>query len=141
MPVETVSVREGEQEPARAVLFRQIQQWVAAGYQAPPADSEKPDGRADTSAETAEHSVIVFERTAPTPDRTRRSGVRGDAIAEPPAPVAEQRFELSIGTISVIVEGEDARRPPARAVAVPPDGQTRQRSSPRQYSRLSRHYL
>jgi hypothetical protein len=51
---------------------------------------------------------------------------------------SEQNFELSIGSISVVVEGDE--RPPALTPAQVA-AQPAARETPRRTSRLSRHYL
>jgi hypothetical protein len=59
--------------------------------------------------------------------------------AEPPR-VAEQTFDLSIGTISVVIE--EAEKSPRPEPAPPAAGsQHGTQETKREYSRLSRHYL
>jgi hypothetical protein len=141
----TVEIVEGQTaEPAEVhtILLREVQEWIAAG-------------------QTATHEVIgdVAELTAePLPDTSlpseREPGVvrimedrRAKATPELASELVrevsttdfhEQNFELSIGSISVVVEG-DERSPAPAPVHVA--AQPARHETPQRTSRLSRHYL
>jgi len=71
----------------------------------------------------------------------RRSEPAPEHVVEIPAqaPISEQMFELSIGSISVVVEGEG--KVPAAAAPIAAHPSQRAEERPSSVSRLSRHYL
>ena len=122
-------------EEIQQIIFREVQQWVA----------DSPD--------ETEVSEIVVEETAPqiTKQIVRSSLEQTKFVTEQPAQqdlakeqietknsVAEETFELSIGTINVVVEDEKPKQPepPSRA-----NTQNTATTDRREFSRLSRHYL
>ena len=126
----------------QTVLLREVQEWIAAGQ---PVSSE-----ISTDVPTVFETMQEHE---PTPTSERQPGVvrilegrRPDQTIEkieespasPPTSLNEQNFELSIGSITVVVEGDDKVPAPAPVVATarPNAGE-----APRRVSRLSRHYL
>jgi hypothetical protein len=137
----TVEIVEGQTaEPAEVhtILLREVQEWIAAGQTAP---HEVIAGVADFAAEPIPDTSLPSERE---PGVVRI--VEGRRVKAAPELVQEvsmtdfreQNFELSIGSISVVVEGDE--RPPAPApmqVAAQPAAH----ETPRRTSRLSRHYL
>ena len=136
----TVEIVEGQTaRPAEVhtILLREVQEWIAAGQ---PAPDEVSADVADSAAEPLTDSSLPSERqpgvvriaegrAKPTPQLVQEVSTTD---------FSEQFFELSIGSISVVVEGDE--RPPALTpaqVAAQPAG----RETPRRTSRLSRHYL
>ena len=137
----TVEIVEGQAvEPAEVhtILLREVQEWIAAGQTAP---HEVIAGVADFAAEPIPDTSLPSERE-PGVVRIvegRRTKAAPELVQEVSMTnFSEQNFELSIGSISVVVEGDE--RPPAPApmqVAAQPAA----RETPRRTSRLSRHYL
>jgi hypothetical protein len=137
----TVEIVEGQTaRPAEVhtILLREVQEWIAAGQTA----------LEDVTLDVAD-SVAGALPDIPLPSEREpgvvriREGRRAKAAPEPVQEVSttdfsEQHFELSIGSISVVVEGDE--RTPATA---PPQvaAQPAARETPRRTSRLSRHYL
>lgn len=131
-------------EPAeiQTVLLREIQEWIAAGP-APDIDPvtreaksvEEPPRVSDVAGEDDDGPAPGVIRIG-EPVRERRTET-GDA-----SPVAstieEQSFELSIGTISVTIEGDPARSGVAEIKQTPAPKPAAE--SPRG-PRLSRHYI
>ena len=135
----TVEIVEGQTaEPAEVhtILLREVQEWIAAGQTAP---DEVIAGVADFAAEPLPETSQLSERE---PGVVRivegRRAKPAPELVQEVTDFREQNFELSIGSISVVVEGDE--RPPAPApmqVAAQPAA----RETPRTTSRLSRHYL
>jgi hypothetical protein len=137
----TVEIVEGQTaEPAEVhtILLREVQEWIAAGQTAP---DEVMAGVTDFAAEPMPETSLPSERE---PGVVRIvEGRRAKAAPELVQEVSmtdfrEQNFELSIGSISVVVEGDE--RPPAPA-PVQVAAQPAARETSRRTSRLSRHYL
>lgn len=137
----TVEIVEGQTAaPAEVhtILLREVQEWIAAGQTAP---DEVIAGVADFAAEPIPETSLPSERE---PGVVRiMEGRRARAAPELVQEVSmtdlrEQNFELSIGSISVVVEGDERQPAPApMQVAAQPAA----RETPRRTSRLSRHYL
>ena len=137
----TVEIVEGQTaEPAEVhtILLREVQEWIAAGQTVP---DEVTAEVADFAAEPIPDTSLLSERE-PGVVRIvegRRAKAEPELVQEVSTTnFSEQNFELSIGSISVVVEGDE--RPPAPApmqVAAQPAA----RETPRRTSRLSRHYL
>lgn len=136
----TAEIVEGQTaEPAEVhtILLREVQEWIAAAETGP--DEVIPD-------------VRDFEDLLPDdpPPSERQPGVvrivdsrRSKAAPEvfqevSTATLSEQNLELSIGSISVIVEGEERQPQPAPAPTAPQPGAS---ETPQRTSSLSRHYL
>lgn len=124
-------IERGDAEPAeiRHVLLREVQEW-AAGSTAEAAGS-------DTVKEEAEPQ-IAQQVVLPLPERTDLIGenIRNERVET--EGLGEQVFELSIGTINVLIEDEKPTQPePA------PRATTKNAAQPasREFSRLSRRYL
>ena len=136
----TVEIVEGQTaEPAEVhtILLREVQEWIAAGQTAP---DEVTAGVADFAAEPIPDTSLPSERE---PGVVRIAERRAKPSPELVQEVSmtdfrEQNFELSIGSISVVVEADE--RPPAPAPA-PLAAQPAARETPRTMPRLSRHYL
>ena len=121
----------------QTVMLREVHEWIADGPVAAAARIEPPAPSAP---------IVMAGDEAPRPPR--EPGVRRIRTSHDPVPVIEsaaaqasieeQRLELSIGTISVVIEGEGRMRPPAHT---PPERQIERPSPPRRTPRLRRHYL
>jgi hypothetical protein len=138
----TVEIVEGQTaEPAEVhtILLREVQEWIAAGQTTP---DEVTAGVTDFTAEPIPETSLPIERE---PGVVRIVEGRRSKAAAPElvqevsmTDLREQNFELSIGSISVVVEGDERPPTPAPAqVATQPAA----RETPRRTSRLSRHYL
>lgn len=136
----TVEMVEGQTaRPAEAhtILLREVQEWIAAAE----------TGSAEVSAGVRDFANPLPDDTRPSERRPgvvrivegRRSKAASEVVQEvSTATLSEQNLELSIGTISVIVEGEE-RQPQS-----PPAPTARQLGAsepPRRTASLSRHYL
>jgi len=133
----TAEIVEGETaQPAEVhtILLREVQEWIAAGQPAPDeVSADVADPAAEPLADTSRLSerepgvvtIVENRRSRPAPPEVKEVSTTD---------FSEQNFELSIGSISVVVE--DDERPPAPAPAHPATHET-----PRRTSRLSRHYL
>jgi hypothetical protein len=138
----TVEIVEGQTaEPAEVhtILLREVQEWIAAGQTTP---DEVTAGVTDFTAEPIPETSLPIERE---PGVVRIVEGRRSKAAAPElvqevsmTDLREQNFELSIGSISVVVEGDE--RPPTPAPAQVA-AQPAPRETPRRTSRLSRHYL
>jgi hypothetical protein len=123
----------------QTLILREVQEWIARG----PRNEAAP---LELSAPPSPEIVVAGDDT---PQSTLEPGVRRIRRSHRAAPVVEpgegetrieeQRLDLSIGTISVVIEGEDRSRPSSHA---PPDRQIERPSPPpRRTPRLGRHYL
>lgn len=124
-------IERGDADPAeiRHVLLREVQEW-AAGSTAEAAGS-------DTVKKEAEPQ-IAKQVVRPLPERTDLIGENIRNERAETEGLAEQVFELSIGTINVVIEDEKPKQPePA------PRATTQNAAKPasREFSRLSRRYL
>lgn len=128
-------IERGEADTADigGILFQEVRQWVTSG----PSEPELPaHERPETEMLTVKE--IVREKSEPTivigETKTRE-------MAETTAPLEEQNFNLSIGTISVIIE--DAEKPvdPVRVIQGEGSQAANTTGSKRGFSRLSRNYL
>lgn len=128
-----------EAAEVQKILFQEIQQWVADSPAA--LDITEPETDEKTAAvltrevlrlqppEVPQQALIPELITVREKSEPERAG-RGE--------FAEQTFELSIGTISVVIEEPERPRQPE-----PPQAarQNTAGESKREFSRLSRHYL
>jgi hypothetical protein len=137
----TVEIVEGQTaEPAEVhtILLREVQEWIAAGETA---SHEVIVDVADSTAEPIPDTSLPSER-APGVVRiveSRRAKAAPELVQEVSMTnLSEQNFELSIGSISVVVESDE--RPPAPA-PVQVAAQPARHETPQRTSRLSRHYL
>jgi len=119
----------------QTVLLRELQEWVAAVPDAPAATPERANRIARVEIEVERPQVAVMQ---PVP-RDRR--LLPAPAVEPTAAIAvqEQNYELSIGAIHVVIEGDQPRHspppPPARPAARDSRSGDRRPVSP------GRHYL
>jgi hypothetical protein len=128
----TVELLTGEGTAAadsQAILLREVQEWVAASPIEPPVAPAAPAmrdmARAGPVSPSRAAEATVIRENRPAEESARQQPL-------------EQRFELSIGTIDVIIEEAEKPRAteprPARAEKVAP-------AEERRFSRLSRGYL
>jgi hypothetical protein len=137
----TVEIVEGQTArpvEVQTILLREVQEWIAAGQTTP---EDVTSDVADSAAESLADAPLPSERE-PGVVRIvegRRANPTPELVQEvSPTDFSEQNFELSIGSISVVVEGDERPTPPAPAqVAAQPAA----RETPQRTSRLSRHYL
>jgi hypothetical protein len=137
--VEIVEGQTAESAEVHTILLREVQEWIAAGQTTP---DEVTAGVTDFTAEPIPETSLPIERE---PGVVRIVEGRRSKAAAPElvqevsmTDLREQNFELSIGSISVVVEGDE--RPPTPAPAQVA-AQPAPRETPRRTSRLSRHYL
>lgn len=130
-------------EEARTILFHEIQEWVAAGASS---DAEILS-RIDAGKPEAKETQESVKKVEPEPSvvRIREKSVEENVASAAPrqsTDIKEQDFNLSIGTISVVIEGEDRPvQPPAAAVRQQPATQNSHNNAGDRFSRLSRSYL
>ncbi|MFN0140322.1 MAG: hypothetical protein ACKVQW_09575 [Pyrinomonadaceae bacterium] len=162
--------QEAAPEEARTILLHEIQEWVAAGA-LPDAEIVSTVGEVKPAAKAIQEIVKALEpepgvvrirekhvdETATTQEtvttlephpgvvRIREKHVEETATAEAhrqSADVEEQNFNLSIGTISVVIEGDDRpAQPPAESGRAQPTTQSSRNNAGDRFSRLSRSYL
>lgn len=136
----TAEIVEGQiTEPAEVhtILLREVQEWIAAAE----------TGSTEVSAGAREFANPLPDDPRPSEPRPgvvrivegRRSKTAPEVVQEvSTATLSEQNLDLSIGSISVIVEGEE--RPP-QSTPAPTARQPGASETPRRTSSLSRHYL
>ena len=136
--VEIVEGQTAEPSEVHTILLREVQEWIAAGQTAP---HEVIGDVAELIAEPLPDTSLPSERE-PGVVRIvggRRTKAASELVQEiSTTDFREQNFELSIGSISVVVEGDE--RPPAPA-PVQVAAQPARHETPQRTSRLSRHYL
>ncbi len=129
---EIIGGQEAEPEEVQTILLHEIQEWVAG--------IEVPAESASEEIET--HSVLQQEEPVPGVIRIGQKRSSESVVEEPriqPPGIEEQNFDLSIGTINVVIEGED--KAPVPAPAPPsPLGQSKEDTGNR-FSRLKRSFL
>jgi hypothetical protein len=125
---EVIGGRHAEPVEVQTILLRELQEWVAAGHTA----EAGPRAEADRSIES------VALGAEPGSVRIGQKRHRG-SIPKEASRIEEQSFDLSIGTISVVIEGDEhlPQRASAPRAENPPSGQDRGRGR----SRLGRNYL
>lgn len=134
----------GEMEPAevQAVLLREIQEWIAAE---PVASENSEVGEEGKQASLPRMQREVAPPWEPEPGVVRITGVDRPECRPRKRPmetipdIQEQVLDLSIGTISVVIE--DDKKPPQLAPVRRSDSGQDKRESRRSLSRLSRNYL
>lgn len=128
-------IERGETDTADigSILFQEVREWVAGG----PAETGTP-----APAPPAMERVTVSEVTREQPEPGTIVIRDGDVheSAEERAPIEEQNFNLSIGTISVIIEDPEKPADPVRVVQNE-QPQNAPAGAKREFSRLSRNYL
>lgn len=136
----TAEIVEGESaEPAEVhtILLREVQEWIAAaesgsddviadvpGLEDPLSDNPRPSER-----QPGVVTIVDGRRSRAAPEVSKE-------VSTPT--LSEQNFELSIGSISVVVEGEERQPQPGPAPTAPQPGAS---ETPQRTSSLSRHYL
>jgi hypothetical protein len=124
-------IERGDVEPAeiRQILFREIQQWAA--------DSPVEAEASETAVEKTEAQIT---KQIVRPHFEQTESIREQVVNERAETngLAEQTFELSIGTINVVIEDEKPKQPEPAPRAT---NQNTSQPAQREYSRLSRHYL
>jgi hypothetical protein len=137
----TAEIVEGETaqpEAVQSIVLREVQEWIAA---AQPAPSDVSSDATDSALEPLDASSQARERqpgTVRIVENRRMQPAPREVREVSTTDFSEQHFELSIGSIHVVVEGEE--KPPApepAPIAAPPAA----RETPRRMSQLSRHYL
>jgi hypothetical protein len=142
----TVEIVEGQTaRPAEVhtILLREVQEWIAAGQTA---IEEVTAGVTNSAAEPLIDLSLPSEQPEPGVVRigeSRRTKTAPERIPEvSTTDFSEQHFELSIGSISVVVEGDERTPAPVPAqVAARPAARPAARETTHRTSRLSRHYL
>lgn len=119
------------------IMFHEVQEWAAA---APTGTDIQDINAAETSENVVKQKIV---RVVPEPGivtiRSERRVERAESAEN--SGLEEQSFNLSIGTISVVIE--DAEKPVRQADPKRQDqgNQNPRQGSARQFSRLSRNYL
>jgi hypothetical protein len=123
-------IEKGDTEAAEVqkILFQEVQQWVA--------DSPAAIDMAEEMRGETVETILTTEAARPGPLEV--TAVRESERAEN-FELSEQTFDLSIGTISVVIE--EAEKSPRPEPAPPAAGSRQATETKRESSRLSRHYL
>ncbi len=124
-------IERGNAEPAEIhqILLREVQQWAA--------DSPNESGISEVVVERPEPK-ITKQIVSPHFEQTQLIGEQNVSERKETSGLAEQTFELSIGTINVVIEDEKPKQPEP---APRPTNQNAAQPAKREFSRLSRHYL
>lgn len=139
---EIIGGRDAEPIEAQTILLREIQQWVADGNTA----ASEPRAGEDCSAESVALDTERLETQGALSTREPEPGIvrigekrHPKSIAKEISRIEEQSFDLSIGTISVIIEGEE--RPQQPAPVPKADNQSNRHDRGLRRSGLGRNYL
>ena len=140
---EIIGGRVAEPVEVQTILLREVQEWAAAGTGSAAAEGTAVDKSVESvafSSETFETKEVV--RIAEPEAGVVRIGEKRlpASVPQEALRIEEQRFDLSIGTISVVIEG-DERAPQPTPAARTESGSRCERQATRQFSRLSRNYL
>jgi hypothetical protein len=139
---EIIGGRVDEPVEVQTILLREIQEWAAAGTASEAAEGTAADKSVESvafSSETIETKEVV-RKTEPEAGVVRIGGKRLPAsVPQEVSRIDEQSFDLSIGTISVVIEGDE--RPPQPAPAPRADNRQQGHDTGRRPSRLGRNYL
>ena len=131
-----------ERADVHTILLREIQEWIAAEPVVSEASESGEKGKRTSLPRIqreveppweSEPGVVHIARTDRPEDRPRERPMK--TIPD----IQEQVLDLSIGTISVVIE--DDKKPPQLAPARRSDSGQDKRESRRSRSRLSRNYL
>jgi hypothetical protein len=132
--------RAAEPADVHTILLREVQEWIEAGHPADdeplpePTDAVEIPSRAEELAEREQRPGVIRVMEA-----RRREKVHEKLVeVSTPTSITEQSFELSIGSISVVIDGDDRPAETTQHVAAPRPSAP---ETPRTVSRLSRHYL
>jgi len=140
---EIIGGRVAEPVEVQTILLREIQEWAAAGTGSAAAEGTAVDKSVESvafSSETIETNEVV--RIAEPEAGVVRIGEKRlpASVPQEASRIDEQRFDLSIGTISVVIEGGERAPQPTPAPRTE-SGSSSERQATRQFSRLSRNYL
>jgi hypothetical protein len=134
---EIIGERVAEPAEVQTILLREIQEWAVAGTASEAAD--KSVESVAFSSETIKTKEFV-RITEPEAGVVRIGEKRLPAsVPQEASRIDEQSFDLSIGTISVVIEGDE--RPPQPAPAPRADNRQNGHDTGRRPSRLGRNYL
>lgn len=139
---EIIGGRVDEPVEVQTILLREIQEWAAAGTASEAAEGTAADKSVESvafSSETIETKEVV-RITEPEAGVVRIGEKRLPAsVPQEASRIEEQSFDLSIGTIKVVIEGDE--RPPQPAPAPRADNRQKGHDTGRRRSRLGRNYL
>jgi hypothetical protein len=130
---ELIEKGEASSDDIGGILFQEVRQWVSSGPAEPQAPAANPEAVETVTVRDINHrerepgTVMIGERF-----HQERSSE--------PAALAEQNFNLSIGTISVIIEDPEKPAEPVRVIQNEP-AQNNSSDTKREFSRFSRNYL
>jgi hypothetical protein len=128
---EIIAGRHAEPVEVQTILLRELQEWVAAGTMAKPSagETDRSVESVATGTEQVEPGVIRIG------ERRHREYIPREALR-----IEEHSLNLSIGTISVVIENDER---PTQSAPVPrvETGSICERQVTRRHSRLSRNYL
>jgi hypothetical protein len=138
---EIIGGRVAEPVEVQTILLREIQEWAAGTA------SEAAEG---TAADRSVESVAFGSDTIETKEFLRMTEPEAGvvrigekrlpaSVPQEASRIEEQSFDLSIGTISVVIEGDE--RPPQPAPARRADNLPNGQNTGRRPSRLGRNYL
>lgn len=130
--IKTAEIIERGDAPAaeiHQILLREVQQWAADS----PTESEISEGVVEQTGPQITKRIV-----SPHLEQTQLIGEPNVGERRETSDLAEQTFELSIGTINVVIEDEKTKQPePAPRANI----QNNTQQPRREFSRLSRHYL
>lgn len=139
---EIIGGRDAEPLEVQTILLREMQEWVAAGNTAEVelrAEAGRSVESVAPSTETHEAQEVVSMKES-EPGIVRIGEKRHqESIPKEASRIEEQSFDLSIGTISVVIEGNE--RPPQPVPAPRTDSKPNWQDRGRGRSRLARNYL
>lgn len=136
---EIIEGRQAEPDEVRTIVMREVQEWVAAA----PVEAT-PEGEImssdDRLAEKPKSASLMVRQSDPVVSIAEKPSTAETKLETENAPAAEEHFELSIGTISVIIEGDE--KPGVQNELPPRPEQSRTTSTERAASSLlERSYL
>jgi len=139
---ENIERRDIDPAEVQTILLHEIQEWVAEGNSTEAAEvteSDKSIASISLSHEAPEtHEVVLTKEREPGVVRIGEKRLPA-SVPKEASRVDEQSFDLSIGTISVVIEGDD--RPPQPASEPRMVNRPREHDTDRRWSRLGRNYL
>lgn len=137
---EIIGGRETEPADARTIVLKEVQEWIAAG----PTEPEKSTHRMDETPASVPKMEKPVQRHDSKPgvvrigDSHRSESMHREPMNESSS-IREQVFDLSIGTINVVIE--DDQRPLQPAPQPRRESRHERQETGRQPSRLSRSYI
>ena len=139
---EIIAGRHAEPVETQNILLREIQEWVAAGNtsDAEAREEANPSVASVASGVGTRETQPALSVSEPEPGVVRIGEKHHrEPIAKEASRIEQQSFDLSIGTISVVIEGDE--HPPQPAPAPRAGNQSNRPDAGRARSRLSRNYL